>query len=189
MNIPVLKIRGRAFLIVATAVLGLMAISAAGLNTLYDNLLQDRRDKTQQLVTVAHRLIAHYEALARAGTVSTPDAQKAALAALDTLRYGSGDYFWVNDMAPTMVTHPNRTLIGKGLADFKDPSGKRLFMDFVAVVRADGAGFVPYMWPKPGQTEPVSKISYVKGFEPWGWVVGSGIYTLFTSESENPLAK
>ena len=176
MSLPVLKIRGRTFLIVVFAVLGLIAVSSAGLNTLYENLLQDRQDKTQQIVTVAHGLIAHYEALARSGTMTTPEAQKAALSALEALRYGSGDYFWVNDMVPVMVSHPNRTLIGKNLTDFKDPTGKKLFMEFVAVVRANGAGFVPYLWPKPGQQEPVSKISYVKGFEPWGWVVGSGIY-------------
>ena len=176
MAFSALKIRGRAFLIVLAAVIGMIAVGAVGLNTLYDNLLQDRRDKTQQLVVVAHGLIAHYEALAKAGTLSTPDAQKAALAALEALRYGSGDYFWVNDMTPTMISHPNRTLIGKTMADFKDPTGKKLFLEFVAVVKAEGAGFVPYLWPKPGQQEPVSKISYVKGFEPWGWVVGSGIY-------------
>ena len=171
-----LKIRGRAFLIVLAAVIGMIAVGAVGLNTLYDNLLQDRRDKTQQLVTVAHGLVAHYEALAKAGTLTTPEAQKAALAALEALRYGNGDYFWVNDMTPAMVSHPNRTPIGKSLADFKDPTGKKLFMEFVALVKAEGAGFVPYLWPKPGAQEPVSKISYVKGFAPWGWVVGSGIY-------------
>ena len=34
-----------------------------------------------------------------------------------------------------------------------------------------------YQWPKPGSEHPVDKISYVQGFEPWGWVIGSGIYT------------
>ncbi len=176
MDLSTLKIRSRAFLIVVAALIGMIALGAVGLDTLYDNLLQDRRDKTQQLVTVAHGLIAHYEALAKAGTLSVPEAQKAALAALEALRYGSGDYFWVNDMTPTMVSHPNRSLIGKSMAEFKDPSGKKLFMEFVAAVKAEGAGFVPYLWPKPGQQEPVRKISYVKGFAPWGWVVGSGIY-------------
>jgi methyl-accepting chemotaxis protein len=45
-----------------------------------------------------------------------------------------------------------------------------------AVVRARGAGFVTYHWPRPGSTEPIEKVSYVSGFEPWGWVIGSGIY-------------
>ena len=176
MAFSAIRIRGRALLIVLAALIGMIAVGAVGLNTLYDNLLQDRRDKTQQVVTVAHGVIAHYEALARAGTLPTPEAQKAALAALEALRYGNGDYFWVNDMTPVMVSHPNRALIGKDMSGFKDPTGKALFLEFVAVVKADGAGFVSYLWPKPGQQEPVRKISYVKGFAPWGWVVGSGIY-------------
>jgi methyl-accepting chemotaxis protein len=176
MTFPVLTIRRRTLLIVATAVLGLLAVAATGLNALYDNLLQDRRDKTQQLVMVAHGLITHYESLARAGTLPRAEAQKAALAAVDALRYADGGYLWVNDMVPTMLTHPNRTLVGQNLADFKDPAGLRLFIEFVDVVRKAGSGFVPYLWPKPGQDRPVAKISFVQGFEPWGWIVGTGIY-------------
>jgi methyl-accepting chemotaxis protein len=58
----------------------------------------------------------------------------------------------------------------------KDPNGFALFKAFVAKVRKDGKGFVAYQWPKPGSEKPVDKVSYVQGFAPWGWVVGSGIY-------------
>ena len=176
MTLPTLKISGRTFLIVAAAVLGMVAIASLGLKALYDNLLEDRRDKTEQLVVQAHGLIGHYEALARSGALSTAEAQKTALAAVDALRYGGGGYLWVNDMTPTVLMHPNKTLLGKNVSDFKDPTGKLLFVEFVRMVKAEGAGFVPYLWPKPGQQEPVRKISYVKGFAPWGWVVGTGIY-------------
>ncbi len=43
-------------------------------------------------------------------------------------------------------------------------------------MKAQGAGFVDYLWPQPGAEQPVPKISYVKGFAPWGWIIGSGIY-------------
>jgi methyl-accepting chemotaxis protein len=73
--------------------------------------------------------------------------------------------------------HPTKPeLDGKDLSDDADPNGKRLFVEFVDVARRKGAGFVAYLWPKPGSSEPVRKISYVKLFEPWGWVVGSGLY-------------
>ncbi len=58
----------------------------------------------------------------------------------------------------------------------KDPSGNRLFVGFVDVVKKQGAGFYDYLWPKPGFEQPVAKVSYVKGFAPWGWIVGTGIY-------------
>jgi len=93
------------------------------------------------------------------------------------LRYEKDDYFWINDMRPAMIMHPyNAELEGKDLSEYKDPNGKRLFVDSVETVKKNGAGFIYYNWQKPGINQPVRKVSYVKGFGPWGWVVGSGIY-------------
>ncbi|MES2878879.1 MAG: methyl-accepting chemotaxis protein, partial [Pseudomonadota bacterium] len=73
--------------------------------------------------------------------------------------------------------HPIKPeLDGKDLTDSKDPNGLHLFSEFVKEVKTNGAGYVFYMWPKPGSENPVQKVSYVKGFSPWGWVVGSGVY-------------
>jgi methyl-accepting chemotaxis protein len=103
------------------------------------------------------------------------DAKKA----ISEMRYGpkGEDYFWINDMGPTMIMHPvNPALDGKDLSTNKDPNGKLLFVEFVRVCREKGEGFVDYLWPFPGRTDPVPKLSYVKLFEPWGWIVGTGIY-------------
>jgi methyl-accepting chemotaxis protein len=102
-----------------------------------------------------------------------------AIKGVSELRYGSEakDYFWINDMHPKMIMHPIKpSLNGKDLSDFKDPNGKHLFNEFVKVCREKGEGFVDYMWPKPGYDKPVPKLSYVKLFKPWNWVVGTGIY-------------
>ena len=98
---------------------------------------------------------------------------------LETLRYGEKDqgYFWVNDMNTVVVMHPIKpSLNGKNLKDLKDPDGKYIFREFVEVCREKGAGFVDYKWPKPGSDKPVDKISYVRLFEPWNWVIGTGMY-------------
>lgn len=76
-----------------------------------------------------------------------------------------------------MVIHPFKPeLNGKFMGDMKDPNGFPLFQAFVQTGRQGGKGFVNYQWPKPGHDQPVDKISYVQGFEPWGWVMGTGIY-------------
>jgi methyl-accepting chemotaxis protein len=73
--------------------------------------------------------------------------------------------------------HPMKPeLDGKDLSESKDPNGLKLFVEFVNVVKREQAGFVSYYWPKPGLEKPAHKISYVSGFQPWGWVIGSGIY-------------
>jgi methyl-accepting chemotaxis protein len=80
-------------------------------------------------------------------------------------------------MQPRMVMHPIKPeMNGNDLSTYKDPNGKSLFVDFVETVRKDGAGFVPYEWPKPGFDKPQPKLSYVVGFAPWNWVIGTGVY-------------
>jgi methyl-accepting chemotaxis protein len=98
---------------------------------------------------------------------------------IKALRYGpeGKDYFWINDLHPRMVMHPYKpALNGRDLSDYKDPAGKRLFVEFVRVCLARGGGFVTYKWPKYGSDRPVPKLSYVRIFKPLGWIIGTGVY-------------
>ncbi|HHB11659.1 MAG TPA: methyl-accepting chemotaxis protein [Chromatiales bacterium] len=139
------------------------------------------RDSLQHLVDVAYNAIrTAYETPG----LSEEERQQRAKKLVKNLRYGEKGYFWINDLTPAMVMHPIKPqLDGKDLSDFKDPNGKRLFVEFVRVCREKGQGFVDYLWPKPGYEEPVPKLSFVKLFEPWGWIVGTGVY-VETAESE-----
>ncbi len=171
------RVRAKILLIVAASLIGMALMVTLGLSNLRHELLDGRRIKTQHLVEVGHGLVTHYLAEAKAGRLSTEQAQTAALSSLRTLRYAGSEYFWVNDMRARMVMHPIKPeLEGKDLAEFKDPAGKKLFSEFVSTVAASKAGFVDYLWPKPGFDQPVPKVSYVMGVDEWGWVVGSGIY-------------
>ena len=106
--------------------------------------------------------------------------KKKAIDHLEHLRYGPDlkDYFWINDTRPVMIMHPYRPdLVGKNVAEFKDPAGNKLFLKMVETVEQSGAGFVDYLWQWKGDVAHiVPKISYVKGFSPWHWVIGTGIY-------------
>ncbi|MFN4311695.1 MAG: methyl-accepting chemotaxis protein [Ferrovibrio sp.] len=172
-----LRLAPRFWIILGISVIGLLLVGAIGLHRLNGVLLEDRMVKTRNLAEVAHSVIVRYHARAQAGELSEADAKRLALADLEVMRYDEKEYFWVNDMGPVMVMHPfAKQLVGKDLSENKDPNGKRLFVEFVNVVKKDGAGYVDYLWPKPGLSQPVPKISYVKGFAPWGWIVGTGIY-------------
>ncbi len=108
----------------------------------------------------------------------TGQMQREALAQVASMRLADGNYFWVNDTAARMVMHPaNPDLNGKDMAGVKDPKGKSLFLEMVDVCRTAGEGFVEYWWPKPGRQEDSPKLSFVKQFGPWGWIVGMGLYT------------
>ncbi len=96
---------------------------------------------------------------------------------VNAVRYGKDGYFFINDMQSTMITHPIKpSLNGKDLSKVKDSTGKFLFNDFVKVCKADKEGIVKYLWPKPGSEKPQLKVTYVKLFEPFNWVVGTGTY-------------
>ena len=184
----ILTIRKRAFLIVAVAVVMMLGMAGLGLMSLYDSMLSGKQEESRQLVTVAFDIVAHYESLSRSGKMTVQAAKDAALAQLDSLRYDDGDYFWVNTMEPVMLMHPNRKLIGQNVTDYKDPDGRKIFIEFIDVAKRDGGGFVYYLWPKPGHDKPVAKISYVKGFKPWGWIIGTGIYLDDLEETFNQQA-
>ncbi len=133
--------------------------------------------EVRQLVESTASLLNHYQKLAASGKMTKEQAQDAAKAAVAEMRYSGDQYFWINDFGPRMVMHPyNPQLNGTDLSNNQDPKGKRLFVEFVKVCREKGEGFVDYLWPKPGATEPLPKISYVKAVPNWDWIVGSGIY-------------
>jgi methyl-accepting chemotaxis protein len=172
-----LKIKTKLWLISIVALIGVASLSAVALITLKDRMMEEKRIKTQHLIEAAYGILDYYHKQAQSGALTEKDAQSAAAAVIKGLRYQETEYFWINDMHPRMIMHPIRPeLDGKDLTENQDPTGKKLFVEFVNAVKKEKAGFVNYMWPKPGLKDPVPKISYVKGFAPWGWVLGTGIY-------------
>ena len=140
-------------------------------------LMEEKRNATNDVLDIAYTLIVAYDHKVTGKEMTQEQAQKNALSLIKQLRYRDNDYFWINDLEPKMLMHPNfPELDGKNLSNDKDPTGKYLFVEMVNICKEKGEGFVTYMWPKPGTKQPVPKLSYVKLFKPWGWIVGSGIY-------------
>lgn len=142
-----------------------------------EKLMDEKRNATKDVLDIAYTLLTAYEQKAVRGEQTRQEAQESALSTIEQLRYRDGDYFWINDLEPKMLMHPIfPEMDGKNLAQDRDPTGKYLFLEMVSLVRKENEGFIEYMWPKPGTTQPVPKLSYVRLFKPWGWIIGSGIY-------------
>lgn len=170
-------IRARLYSVVALFVMGLAALSATLVYFQTQAVVERRHAELKELVETASSLISGQYALVKSGNLTDAEGRAAALKLVSVLRYQGDNYFWINDLHPTMVMHPIKPdLDGKDLSAFKDPNGFALFVEFAKVAKAQGSGFVDYMWPKPGSADPVQKTSYVALFEPWGWVLGSGVY-------------
>ena len=165
------------YALIGLSFVGLIGIGVLDSGELASGLRQQKQIELKHLSDLALGIVKEEQAAAQKGDIAVADAQKRAMARLATLRYGNNDYFWINDMQPRMVMHPIKPeMNGSDLSTYKDPNGKKLFVDFVEAVKKDGAGYVPYEWPKPGFDKPQPKLSYVVGFAPWNWVIGTGVY-------------
>ena len=166
-----------------------------------DDFLAERKLKTRHLVESAHTVVNHYYALQQSGALDEKAAQDAAIKAVKAMRYDGKEYFWIHDLTapvPKMIMHATvPSLDGKVLDDSKFNSAtsiqggtdgaiekvekKNLFVAFNVAINQAGQGFVTYDWPKPlagggTSTELYEKLSYIKRFDAWQWVIGSGIY-------------
>ncbi len=169
---------GRRLSLVTLMVLALLGLLLFFCLQIYQQgLMGEKSRQTRAQVETAYSLVAGFEARVRKGELDEGRAKAEALAAIKGLRYGEEDYFWINDSHPTMVMHPMKPeLDGKDLSGVEDKQGLRLFVAFADLAKAQGAGEVAYYWPKPGVEEPVRKISYIKRFAPWDWIIGTGVY-------------
>jgi len=192
------------FLAVSLISLAMFAAALFGvlLPRMEGELLSVHKSSLHSLVGSVDSLLKEYDAQVKRGDLTLQEAQKRALQRIKTLRYGNGDYFWINDLTrpvPNMIMHPTvPALDGKLLDDPKFdqathaqqgvaaaleplPRKANLFSAFVTAAASSGDAFVIYQWPKPLQGGGVTqgtfpKLSYVKTFQPWGWMIGSGVY-------------
>ncbi|TSK08662.1 MAG: HAMP domain-containing protein [Geobacter sp.] len=147
------------------------------LPALDQRILAEREDTLRSVVDIPVEIIAEYDQRVQKGEFTLEEGQKRAKDRIRQMRYADNEYFWINDLNAAMIMHPIKPeLDGKDQSGSKDSSGKAIFMEMANVAKSKGAGIVEYLWPKPGSTIPVQKLSYVKLYKPWGWVVGSGLY-------------
>ncbi len=142
--------------------------------------LDQKKASIRQLTDGALSLLSELDEKIKQGKITPENARKEAVGHLRNLRYGpeGNEYFWINDMNPFMVMHPYRPdLEGKDLTFFKDAAGNYPFVAMVEMVMQNQGGYVNYYWQwKNLPQKIVPKISYVKGFSPWGWIIGTGAY-------------
>ena len=174
-----INLKTRLILIVMISISGLLFLGTINLYLEQKQLRSEKEIQTRHVVETAHGVINFFYKQVQAGVMTNIEARKMAMNAVKQLNYNEKDYFWINDRQPKMIMHPFKPeLDGKDLSSVKDPTGKYLFNEMVKVVKNNGSGYITYLWPKPGmdKDKPVEKLSYVKGFTPWQWIIGSGIY-------------
>lgn len=164
-------------------------VAFQAMNDFYDRTINLDRltEKTSKLIKpytdIAYSELELYYRMYKNGEISENEAKLMAINSIQAMRYGTDGYFWINDLNAEMIMHPIVTKESRpewyepgGLSDLTDPNGKKFFQAFIDDSEASGDAFVDYLWPRPGFDEPVPKLSYVKRFIPWKWIIGTGVY-------------
>ena len=114
-----------------------------------------------------------------------------ALDAIEKMKYGVNGYFWINDSNQVVKVHgANPSLVGKDMTDVKDLKGTYLYKEIVKTANANKeGGVVNYYWTIPDKKGDFKKISYVKKFEPWDLIVGTGVYVVDIDDQMNNMKK
>jgi len=161
-------------------ILFIVTIYAFIIPTFEKNMLGSKKEMIKELTNTAWSIVNEFQLEYSDSLISLETAKAFAAAKVKNMRYGNDqkDYFWITDMQPLMVMHPYREeLNNQDLKNYQDPQGKRVFIEAVSIVKRSNEGYFEYMWQwKDDSTKIVDKLSYVKGYKPWNWVIGTGVY-------------
>jgi methyl-accepting chemotaxis protein len=163
----------------AAFMVGVLALAATFLYLSSQMLNEQRQGELVSLTDSALSQVAAQHARAEAGEITMEQAQTNAKDIIRDIRYRDIEYFFIHDLQGNMIMHGVRPdLDGQNLIELQDPNGTFLFRELIAAASSpERAGFVDYYWPRAGSEDPVHKLSYVAQFEPWGWSIGTGLYT------------
>jgi len=148
---------------------------------LVEKSITDRKKETIREVTYAiWNILEFYNKQVESGTISLEDAQKMAIRNISQIRYGKEkkDYFWINDFRPYMIMHPYLPkLDNTNLSNYTDQDNRYIFNEMVELVLHNNEGFLTYKWQlKDDSTFIQPKISFIKAYNPWKWIIGTGVY-------------
>jgi methyl-accepting chemotaxis protein len=170
------SVTGRFYTAMAASILALASLAFYGSTTISTILTERKQVELKNLSEVAISIFVDFDAKAGRGEMTIEEAKKQASQAVRALRYDRSEYFFILDYQNVMLMHPfSKTLEGKDQTGLMDSNGTAFVKEMVMAAKA-GGGFVPYLFPKPNQTEPSPKLSYAVSFDKWGWVIGTGVY-------------
>jgi len=109
---------------------------------------------------------------------TTKEIKKIIKDALRPIRFNKDrGYYFSFDLNGVGTLFPVRPdLEGKNMLKIRGGKGEFVVSDMLTIIRKKGEGFYNYTWPKPNADGYFPKITFIKLFEPLGWVIGTGEY-------------
>ena len=170
------SISGKLYALVAFFAFSFVAVLTYELVSLNGALQDLKRHEIKSVVQTAYNVAEGYNELAVKGKLTQADAQKLAKVALRNMRYNDdADYVFIYDTQGVVQVHPAKPETeGQNMIMATDAVGKRHIKAFVDEATRNGEAYVDYAYEAPDGNN-YDKVSYVSAFQPWGWVIGSGV--------------
>lgn len=161
--------------------LSLMCLAGVSIYNAYqtrETRLDERKTDLKHTLDLALSAVKIFGDQVTARSMSVAEAQERAMDSIRNMRYGENGYFAIFNSQPKVLMHPTQPeLNGKDVGDFKNSNGVYVYREMVAVVRRDGKGFTTYASSnKPGAIKTSQKISYSAIYQPWDWILTTGLY-------------
>ncbi|MBI9104412.1 MAG: diguanylate cyclase [Spirochaetales bacterium] len=170
------NIHKKLMIVFVLLITGISAFLFFFFNSYSVSLLQEKKTQSKNLSEIGIRIITYFYQLADSGSLSHSDAQNLAMSTLQSGTYEDTGYFWINSGEGILLMQPyTPDRVGVNQIGWTDINGQFIFSDFIKKAKS-GGGWVTYYWPKPNSEKEYPKISYVSYFEPWNWVLGTGVY-------------
>ena len=127
---------------------------------------------------VAYGILEEYYKKQQAGELTEDQAKKEAADRVRDLRYDGGKgYFWIDTVdGNNVVLLGRKDVEGTNRYNAKDPNGFPYIQEINKAAQQEGGGFTRWEFPKPGETESLPKYGYSIEFQPYHWVIGTGVW-------------
>jgi len=142
-------------------------------STITNDIKSDLKQKIYEAYGIASEIYNNNRNI-----ISESNIKKIIIDALNNISFYEGrGYYWIHDANYNLVMNRFRPdMIGKYDYELSDLSGKKIIQSFIEIGKSVGEGYDTYYWNRPGQNIALPKISYLKIFPPFGWIIGTGEY-------------
>lgn len=177
-----------------TAVVGAIVMLSAGLviiaavvftdikatmkEVLYDVTLDSYKSVISSEVQSAISITENYYELAQSGGLSEAEAQKKAMEVIRSIRYGDDNsgYLWIDGTDYTLLMHPILPdQEGNNRYELTDQNDVKIIQEIMKVAKE--GGYNEFYFTKSDGVTVAPKVAYSKEFEPWNWVITTGVYS------------
>lgn len=117
------------------------------------------------------------QTLKQSGKLSASEAEALSADIIRQAKYGDGGYFWADTIEGDNVVLLGREDVeGKNRIDLEDKNGTMIIQEFAKITTSEGEGYLDYYFPKAGGDVALRKRGYIKLYEPYQWMIGTGNY-------------